>query len=238
MHSELHARIVLPSSICQPMWMSLILFSSCWVFDDVSARCIRMSTRHLLIISVPGFQRHIPCTSLNSSSFPPFHTLCLSDSVFVCINPCRSRQNSLNDRSDSFSGFVIIWFRRSSMRCKRSKRSTTRTTSSATVSLDVSRQNAESSRLNLRSSFNHNSRHWVSRSFFVSFDLLCQLQFQSHHLPRSATQSVPVRRFPSNAQCPSCPTFASRTSILDNGQNCSCSIMKTDKNSLSHATCK
>ena len=118
-----------------------VLFVSCF-FCDVTARCVRMSNRHLLITSVPGFHRHIPCTSLNSSSFPLFHSLCLSDSVFVCIHPCFSRQGSLNDRSDSLSAFVIMWLCRSSMRCKRS---TAWTTSSVSVSFNVRRQNVESS---------------------------------------------------------------------------------------------
>ena len=53
-----------------------------------------------------------------------------------------------------------------------------------------------------------------SRSFFVSCNFLCQLQFWSHHLPRSATHTFPVRRFPSINQCLYCPTFASHNSIL------------------------
>ena len=54
-------------------------------FPDVTARCVRMSNHHLLVVSVPAFHRHIPCTSLNSSSFPLFDSLCLSDYVFVHI---------------------------------------------------------------------------------------------------------------------------------------------------------
>ena len=77
-----------------------------------------------------------------------------------------------------------------------------------------------------------------SRSFFVSCDFLRQLQFWSHHLPRSTTQIFPVRRFPSIAQCLSRPTLASHNSILGNAQNCSCSIMMTNEDSLSHAACK
>ena len=57
-------------------------------------------------------------------------------------------------------------------------------------------------------------------------------------MPRSATQAFPVRRFPSITHCRSCPTFASHNSILGNTQDCSCSMMMTDKESLSHATCK
>ena len=34
--------------------------------------------------------------------------LCLGDSVIVCIHPCLSCQGSFNDRSDSFSTFVVV----------------------------------------------------------------------------------------------------------------------------------
>ena len=66
-------------------------------------------------------------------------------------------------------------------------------------------------------------------TFFVNCDLLRQLQFWSHHLPRSATQAVPVRRFPSITKCLSCPTFALHNSVLS---------WMTNKDSLSHAPCK
>ena len=98
-----------------------------------------------------------------------------------------------------------MWFCHSSMRCKRR---TTRTTSSVSVSLNVSRQNVESSQLNLQRSFNHNPS------------------------PRSATQAVQVRQFTSIAQCPSCPTFASHNSVLRNAQNCPCSIIMRLANEL------
>ena len=94
--------------------------------------------------SDPGFHKHIPYTSLNSSSFPRFHSLCLSDSVLVCIHPCFSRQGSLNDRSRHSS--LCMWFCRSPIRCKHS---TTWTTSGVSVSLNICRQNVQSSRLNL-----------------------------------------------------------------------------------------
>ena len=113
-----------------------------------------------------------------------------------------------------------------------------RTTSSVTVGLDVSRQHVESSWLRLWRSFYHNPWQWGSRSLFVSCDLLCQLQCWSHHLPWSATQTFPVRRFPSITQCLYCSAFASHNSVLGNAQNCSCSIMMTNKDSLSHAACK
>ena len=91
---------------------------------------------------------------------------------------------------------------------------------------------------NFGRSFNHNPWQWRSRSFFVSCDFLRQLHFWSHHLPRSATQTFPVRRFPSVTQCLSRPTFASHHSIIGNAQNCSSSIMMTNKDSLSRAACK
>ena len=190
--------------------MPLILFSSCWfsVMSPPDASTCRTATCSLSLFRGSIGTSPAP---LNSSSFPLFHSLCLSDSVFVRIHPCFFRQGFLNDRSDSFSAFVIMWFCRSSMRCKRR---TTRTTSSVFVSFNVSRQNVESSRLNLRRSLNHNPWQWGSRSFFVSCDLLRQLQFRSPHLPRSATQTFAVRRFPSIAQCLSRPTFASHNSIL------------------------
>ena len=125
--------------------------------------------------------------------------------------------------------FVIMWLCRYSMRCKCR---TAWTTSSVSVSFNVRRQNVQSSGFKLRRSFNHNSWHWGVPL------LLRQLQFRSHHLPRSATQTFPVGRLPSVTQCLSCPTFASHNSILGNAQKCSCSIMMTTKDSLSHETCK
>ena len=94
------------------------------------------------------------------------------------------------------------------MQCKRK---TTRTTFNVTVSLDASKQNVGA----LSTTILGNGR---SRSFFVSCDFLRQLQFWSHHLPRSATQAVPVRRFPSITQCLVCPTLASHNSVLGNAQ--------------------
>ena len=120
MHSKLLAQIVLSSSPAAsdpllPTWMSLILsVLFVLVFSDVTARYVRMSNRHLLI-SVFSYHMHIPCNSLNSSSFPLFDSLCLSDFVFVRIHPCFSRQSSLNDCPDSLSlhsslrGFVAFF---------------------------------------------------------------------------------------------------------------------------------
>ena len=133
-------------------------------------------------------------------------------------------------RHSSSCGFVAF-----PVRCKRC---TSWAASSVSVSFNGRRQDVESSWFNLWHSFNHNPWQWGSRSFFVSYDFLRQLQFWSHHLPRSATQTFPVGRFPSIAQRLSCPAIASHNSSLGNAQNCSCSIMMTNKDSLSHATCK
>ena len=130
----------------------------------------------------------VPCTSLNSISFPLFNSLCLSDSVFVRIHPCFSRQGSLNDRSDSISAFIVMWLCRSSIRCNHCA---SWTASSVSMSFNVCGQHVESSGFNLWRSFNHNSWQWRSRPFLVSCDFLRQLQFWSQHLPRSATQTFP-----------------------------------------------
>ena len=131
-------------------------------------RKMRVSIRHLLLI--PGFHKHIPCTSLNSSSFPLFDSLCLGDSVFLCIHPCLSRQSFLNDRSDSLSAFVIMWLCRFSMRCNRCA---SWATSCVTVSFNARRQDVESSGFSFWRSFHHNSWQWGFRSFFVSCNFLC-----------------------------------------------------------------
>ena len=123
---------------------------------------------------------------------------------------------------------------RFSMRCKRCA---PWAASSVSVSFNVRRQDVESSGFNLWRSFSHNPWQWKSRSFFVSCDFR-QLQFWSHHLSPNATQTFPVRRFPSITHCLSCPTFALHSSILGNAQNCSCSIMTTNEDSLCHAAYK
>ena len=162
-------------------------------FPDVTPICVRMSDRHLLISSLSGSHRHISCTSLYSSSFPLFDSL-FSDSVFARIHPCFSRQCSLNGRSDSPSAFIVMWLCRLSTRCKRCA---SWAPSSMSVSCNVRRQDAGSSGSSFWRSFNHNPWQWGSRSSFVSCGFLRQLQFCSHHLPRSGTQTFPVRRLPS-----------------------------------------
>ena len=124
---------------------------------------------HQLCFQVPQAHPLAP-RSTRALSFPLFHSLCLGDSVFVRIHPCFSRQGSLNDRSDSFSAFVIMWLCRSYMRCKRC---TAWAASSVSVSFNVRRQNVESSAFNLSRPFNN--KPWQSApslsagTFFVNF---------------------------------------------------------------------
>ena len=184
---------------------------------------------------VPGFHKHISCISLNSNSFPLFHSLCLGEPVFIRIHPCFSRQSSFNNRSNSFSTFVVMCFDGSSMRCQCC---TTQTTSCVTVSPDVTRQHVESSWLSLRNSFHRNPSQWRSRSFSVSCDFLCPLQFRSQPFATACHPSRPSSSRPCIAQCLSRPTFASHTSVLGNARNCFCSIIMIDKDSLSRAACK
>ena len=79
MYLEFLARIVLSASMCQVVLhlLSPILFCQCGHLSLYSLRVVslprqmrpgRMSIRHPLL--VPKFQRHISCTSLNSSTFP------------------------------------------------------------------------------------------------------------------------------------------------------------------------
>ena len=134
--------------------------------------------------------------------------------------------------SDSLSTFIGVWFCRSSMRCQRCTTQTTHCDREPRC-LQTTRRIYWRQPLELKQ-----LQSWRSSSFFVRCDFLLQLQFWSHHLPRSATYTSPVRRFPSITQCLSCPTIASRNSVLGNAQNCSRSIIMTDKDSLSHAACK
>ena len=55
-------------------------------------------------------------------------------------------------------------------------------------------------------------------------------------MSRSATQTFPARRFPLSVCL--VKTFPSHNPMLDDARNCSCSIMMTNEDSLSHAACK
>ena len=91
---ELLAQIVLSSSIllhCSslaasdpllPTWMSSHSILFVLVFCDFTARCVRMSNRHLLITSVPAFHKYIPLhlaqlELFSSLSLPLSHRFCL-----------------------------------------------------------------------------------------------------------------------------------------------------------------
>ena len=190
--------------------MSLILSSSCWVFSDVTARCVHLSNRHLLIISVFKYPRHIPCTMLNWSSFPFFHSLCLGDSVFVRILPCFfpwkfsqwSFWFALGSRHYvDLSLFYAMQALHSlgSLQCVRG--------------LQCPQTRRRIFWVQPLALFQPQSLAMEVPLLLVSCNFLRQLQFWSHHLPRSATQTFPVRWFPSITQCLSCPTFASHNHL-------------------------
>ena len=118
-----------------PTWMSLILFSSCRVFCDVTARCVRMSNRHLLIISVPVFPYARPLHLAQLELFASL-SLDLSQRFCLCMHfilafPVKVLSMIVLIRSPHSS---LCGFCRSSMRCKRSA---TRTTSSVSVSFNI-----------------------------------------------------------------------------------------------------
>ena len=139
LYLELVARIVMSSSM---FWLFFIcclrsLFYPCRCLSFCARRVVSRLRQvrphvdpHLLLC--PGCERHIPCTSFG-----------LGDAIF--IHPCRTRQGSLDNCSHSFSTSIVVWFRRSSVRCQRC---TTQTTSNVTVSLGVCRRHVECSWLN------------------------------------------------------------------------------------------
>ena len=113
-----------------------------------------------------------------------------------------------------------------------------RTTSSVFVSFHVRRQDVESSRLNLRRSFHHNPWQWgpapslSAVTFFVNINSGATI---CHGMPHKPSHFVD-----SHASLRVCfvQFFASHNSILGNTQNCSCSTMMTNKDSLSHVAWK
>ena len=132
-------------------------------FPDVTARCVCMPNRHLLISSIPGFHRHVPAHRSPRALFLSITrsvSAILSLYAFILALPLKV----LNDRSDSLSAFIVMWLCRSSMRCKRC---TSWTTSRLCMRFNVRRQDVES--FNLLRSFNHNPWQWGVPL------LLCQL---------------------------------------------------------------
>ena len=192
-----------------------------------------------------------PAPLFYSSSFCSPHSLCLSESLFICSHFRLACRGSLNNRSDSFSTFAVVWCCRSSMRCQRC---TIRTTSSGreprcqqttrriclvqTLELLTLQALAmgvcwEGGGTGEREREGEKGRPAASWS-----DVTCQFQLRNHHLPRSATQATPVRSIPYITQWLSRPTFASYKSTFADTRNFSRSIMTTNKEFLSHAACK
>ena len=140
---------VLLESYCLPQFVrfvSMCCLGSSFANVDIShsvqfvllvfhARCERKSICHLCSRIPEAHHLHLAQLELFSSL-----SLVRSRRLCPCTHSCLSLQNSLNDSSDLFSTFVVVWFDRSPMRCQR----TTPTTSCFAVSLDVSRHRAES----------------------------------------------------------------------------------------------
>ena len=178
--------------------LSPILFYPCRCLSFCARRVVSRLRQvrphvdpHLLLC--PGCTRQIPCTSF-----------CLGDAIF--IHPCRTRQGSLDNRSHSLSTSIVVWFRRSSVRCQRC---TTQTTSSVTVSLGVCRRHLECSWLNLWSSFSCNPWQWRFSSFFVRCNFHCQFHIKK---PPFATECHTSR--PSSQHRVHCSVSVSSTFCL------------------------
>ena len=230
MYLEHPARIVRSSSICHVVHhlLSPILSFQCgsisYCFRRVVSRPCQMRPH---VQPPPTPYSRVPCAhplhSLPTRALFPAITRSVlaipSLCVFILALPVKVLSILVPIR---YLHSPLCGFDRSSIRCQRC---TTKTTSSLTRSLDVSRQHVESSWLNLWRSFNNNPSQWKSSSFFVRCGFLCQLQPKSHPLPWRATQAIPIRRIPCIAQCLSCPTLASHKLRSGNAQNCSCSIL-------------
>ena len=114
----------------------------------VTATCVRMSNRHLLIISVPGFLRHISAPRsirallLSRTCFLPAILSLYVSILASCqgsLHPGFSCQGSLKNSSDSLSEFILSWFCRFSMQNQR----VSRTTSHVSVSFNIRIQDVE-----------------------------------------------------------------------------------------------
>ena len=145
--SSLTCQVVLPLAASDPLlpsWMSLILFSSCW----------------LSVMSPPGASA---CrTATCSSSFSPGSK---GTSPALLLS-----RDSLSLSSDSLSELFFTWFCRFSLRCKQR---VSRTTSHVSECFNTRRQNVDSSPLNPSKFLDHNSWQLGSRSSFVNCGFLC-----------------------------------------------------------------
>ena len=181
-----------------------------------------MSIRHLLLSL--GSPKHTSCTSLNSSSFPLFQSLCLGDSVSVCTHPCLSRQGSLNDLSDSFSTFVVLWFDRSSMRCQRCTNQT-----KPPVSTDNTWNLLGSASRILSTAILGNGGPAPSLSAVTLFVNSNPRGTICHGVPHKHPQFVASHASLSVCLVERLPRI---NSVLGDAQNCSCSIMMAIEDSL------
>ena len=161
------------------MWMSLIVFFSCCFSHTPDA------IRHLL--SILMFHRHIICSSFYSSSSSVFHSLYLSDSLFVCTHFRLVRHGSLNSCPVSFSTFIVVWCCRPAMRCQRC---TTWTTSSVAASLKVNKATQRRSLAQPLELFHLHflgnggpARSVSDAAFFVNFNLTAIICHRAPHKP-------------------------------------------------------
>ena len=119
MHSKLLVQIALPPNLssCSSPTASLFCQRGCFSFCPRRAGFSPISPPdelplvHQFHFPVP--HKHIPCTSLNSSSSPLFDLLCPGDSVFACIHlafPFKnlSRIVLIRSRHSSLCGFVAV----------------------------------------------------------------------------------------------------------------------------------
>ena len=111
-----------------PMWMSLILFSSCWLSSSPDATACRSAICSFLGSTGTSPAPHSARPLFLSFTCSTSATLCLC--AFILVSPVKVLSIIL---PDSFSTFITVWFHRSSMRCQHC----TAKTSSLTMSLDV-----------------------------------------------------------------------------------------------------
>ena len=164
--------------------VDLILFSSYWfsVMSLPSASACRTAICSSSLF--PGSIDHISPVPLSSPTlFFPFarsDSAILSLYAFILAFPVKVLSMIVLIRSRHSSS---MWFCRSSMRLQPQHNPDNLQCVREPQCLLTRRRIFSAQR---RRSFDHNPWPWRSRSFFVSCDLLRQLQFRSHHLPRSA----------------------------------------------------
>ena len=129
MHSEILAQIVLSSLTCRGCFFNCCLWSSFANVDVCSLRAgflwhhrqmgphVEPPSAHHLCSRVPNAHTPAPrSTRTLLLSFTRSVSAILSLYAFILASPVK---DSLNDRSDRFRCFVMMWLCRSPMRCKR-----------------------------------------------------------------------------------------------------------------------